>query len=148
LLRTKGSAGLSSPSPIILECRSPASGRLTGRSGRTFPLRAEKLEVIALWRAERLSKSRDEGLSRYERQSGREAAAGKWGVAVTLAQSLCRLSKGGYEPGVGVVERLADGLGRGVDERRRRAGERGGMMQRVLRQDRLDARSDKVPGSC
>lgn len=67
-------------------------------------------------------KEREEELSRYERQSGWEAAAGEWGHAVAQAQSLCGVPEGGDEAGVGVVEGLAGSLGRSMDERCRRAG--------------------------
>jgi hypothetical protein len=56
------------------------------------------------------------------------------------AQSLRGLPEGGDEPGIGVVEGLADDLGRRMDERRRRTGEGGRTIERVLRQDRGDSR--------
>src|SRR5436190_943302 len=94
---------------------------------------------MALRRAVRLSKSRAEDLSRHEWQGRREAAAGEWSVMVAQAQSFGSLPECSDEPGIGVVERLADSLGRSMDEWRRGAGERGGTVERIFRQDRLHA---------
>ena len=63
--------------------------------------------------------------SRYERQSGWETAGWEGRVALPSAQRLGGRPEGGDEDCVGLAEKFAGRLCRGMDERGRGAGQRG-----------------------
>ena len=90
---------------ITPECPKCRFRRLTGRD---IPITC-KLKGSRRWPPRGrcgFQRAETRNLSRYERKGRREAATGKWGIAVSQAQFLRGLPKGGYEPGTGVAERL------------------------------------------
>ena len=76
-----------------------------------------------------------------KRQGRREAAGGEGDGSIPSAQLFGGIAEGSHEPGVGLVERLARCLGRGMHPRCRRAGELFGPVQRIPSQDRFDSQN-------